>query len=197
MKKILFISLIAVSVAACSTAKKVEIVPVPEVVLANDVDSMSYSLGVNMGTDFSKNLLTIPGGLVNKDLIIKGFSQALKNDTTLLTQEQAQQFFQNYMMVAQQKDNELKNRFLHVDFQSEIQSATVDTPKCNICTLEELAILKVIADSPDITQKQLAQKIGKSERTIKTRTIEMQEKGLIRRLNGKRNGKWEMLVELD
>lgn len=108
MKKILFISLIAVSVAACSTAKKVEIVSVPEVVLANDVDSMSYSLGVNMGTDFSKNLLTIPGGLVNKDLIIKGFSQALKNDTTLLTQEQAQQFFQNYMMVAQQKDNELK-----------------------------------------------------------------------------------------
>lgn len=37
---------------------------------------------------------------------------------------------------------------------------------------------------------------GKSERTIKTRTVEMQEKGLIRRENGKRNGRWEVLVKL-
>ena len=38
--------------------------------------------------------------------------------------------------------------------------------------------------------------IGKSERTIKTRTVEMQDKGLIRRENGKRNGRWEVLVKL-
>ena len=43
-------------------------------------------------------------------------------------------------------------------------------------------------------QKELAGIIGKSERTIKTRTVEMQEKGLIRRENGKRNGRWEVLV---
>ena len=36
--------------------------------------------------------------------------------------------------------------------------------------------------------------IGKSERTIKTRTVEMQDKGLICRENGKRNGKWKVLV---
>ena len=34
------------------------------------------------------------------------------------------------------------------------------------------------------------------ERTIKTRTVEMQEKGLIRRENGKRNGRWEVLVTI-
>ena len=45
-------------------------------------------------------------------------------------------------------------------------------------------------------QKELAGIIGKSERTIKTRTVEMQEKGLIRRENGKRNGRWEVLVKL-
>ena len=36
----------------------------------------------------------------------------------------------------------------------------------------------------------------KSERTIKRRTVEMQEKGFIARENGKRNGKWKVLVEL-
>jgi DNA-binding Lrp family transcriptional regulator len=63
--------------------------------------------------------------------------------------------------------------------------------------LEELAILRALDGDPSITQKQLAEKIGKSERTVKTRTVEMQEKGLIRRLNGKRNGTWEILIEIN
>jgi len=62
--------------------------------------------------------------------------------------------------------------------------------------LEELAIIKELIKNPAITQKELAGKIGKSERTIKTRTVEMQEKGLICRENGKRSGKWKVLVEL-
>ena len=41
----------------------------------------------------------------------------------------------------------------------------------------------------------LLQKMSNTrERTIKTRTVEMQEKGLIRRENGKCNGRWEVLV---
>lgn len=109
MKKILFISVLAVAVMACSTAKKVEQLPqVPEIVLANDVDSMSYSLGINLGSDFAKNLETIPGGKFNKDLLIKGFTKSLKGDSTLLTLEEAQEYFQNYMMVAQERDNEEK-----------------------------------------------------------------------------------------
>ena len=35
--------------------------------------------------------------------------------------------------------------------------------------------------------------INKSLRTVKTRMIEMQEKGLIARKNGKRNGEWVVL----
>jgi hypothetical protein len=50
--------------------------------------------------------------------------------------------------------------------------------------------------SRKIKRKELAGIIGKSERTIKTRTVEMQEKGLIRRENGKRNGRWEVLVTI-
>lgn len=68
--------------------------------------------------------------------------------------------------------------------------------KCNFCTLEELAILNEIKLNPDITQKELAKRIDKSERTVKTRTVKMQEKGFIRRENGKRNGRWEILFDV-
>ena len=105
-----------------------------------------------------------------------------------------ERFFENLLLGAK---NELKNRFLHVDYtdssQSAAQSATTVNPKCNNCTLEELAILNEIRRKPEITQRELAERIGKSERTIKTRTVELQKKGLIRRENGKRNGRWELI----
>lgn len=87
---------------------------------------------------------------------------------------------------------------MHIDYelQSKVQSARATNSKCKNCTFEELAILKEIAQNPEITQKELAGIIGKSERTIKTRTVEMQEKGLIGRENGKRNGRWKVLVEV-
>jgi predicted HTH transcriptional regulator len=62
--------------------------------------------------------------------------------------------------------------------------------------LEELAVLRVIAENPTITQKDLAAKIGRSERTSKTRTVALQEKGYLRRTNGKRSGHWEVLIDL-
>ncbi len=64
-------------------------------------------------------------------------------------------------------------------------------------TLEEMAIIKVLQTEPSATQKRIAELTGKSERMIKRRTVEMQEKGLIRRENGKRNGGWEVLKNRD
>ena len=85
---------------------------------------------------------------------------------------------------------------MHIDFDnSDVQSATSNVPKCKNCTLEEAAILNAIKDNPKITQQELAEKIEKSVRTIKTRTVEMQEKGIIQRKNGKRNGEWQILIE--
>lgn len=98
-------------------------------------------------------------------------------------------FFENLLL---DTDNELKNRYMHIDYDG--QSADSDIPKCKNCTLEELAIIKELRNNPEITQKELAVNIGRSERTIKTRTVEMQKKGLIERENGKRNGKWKILV---
>lgn len=85
---------------------------------------------------------------------------------------------------------ELKNRYTHVDY---VQSTTDEDSKCKDCTLEEHAILNVIRENPTIKQEEIAQIIGKSLRTVKTRMIEMQERGLITRKNGKRNGEWKIL----
>ena len=87
---------------------------------------------------------------------------------------------------------------MHVDFdkQSANQSATSNDSKCKSCTFEELAIIQEIKKNPAITQRELASAIGKSERTVKTRTVEMQKKGLIIRENGKRKGRWKILVEI-
>jgi len=68
-----------------------------------------------------------------------------------------------------------------------------ENSKCSFCTLEEQAILNVIRENSNIKQEEVAQIIGKSLRTIKTRMIEMQEKGLITRKNVKRNGEWKIL----
>ena len=108
-------------------------------------------------------------------------------------------FFENLLMNA---NYELKNRHMHIDYKDEsaIQSANKEKPKCQNDTLklslEELAIINVLKSNPVATQKQISELTGKSERTIKRRTVEMQEKGLISRENGKRNGRWKVLIEL-
>lgn len=107
-------------------------------------------------------------------------------------------FFSNLLLGTKY---ELKNRYLHVDYIDEtVQSATPETPKgknCTLgCTLEELAILQILKDDPSITQKALAAKLGKSERTIKNRIAALQEKNYIRRVNGKRYGRWEVSADI-
>lgn len=98
----------------------------------------------------------------------------------------------------------LRNRELHVnwdkvsaeDVQSAIQSAKEDEhelSKCKICTLDEVAVLRVIRQKPDATQKEIAAEVGKSERWVKTVTVSLQEKNVIERVNGRRNGYWHIL----
>ena len=44
-------------------------------------------------------------------------------------------------------------------------------------SLEDLVIIKALKENPQITQKDLAVKVGKSERSIKRKTVLLQEKG--------------------
>lgn len=113
MKKILIVLSALLFIVIGADAKKKPVIAPPAVVpqtilFSNDVDSMSYALGMNMGADLAQNLKNIPGGKSNLDLIIKGFSAALKGDSTILSRETAQNYFREYITKAQAKENEAK-----------------------------------------------------------------------------------------
>ena len=63
------------------------------------------------------------------------------------------------------------------------------------CSLEELAVLERIAQNPSIKQQELVSATGKSIATVKRIMKSLQDKNYIRRENGKRYGKWEVLVK--
>jgi predicted HTH transcriptional regulator len=62
--------------------------------------------------------------------------------------------------------------------------------KCNYCPLDEQAIIKFIYRKPQATQKEIAEAVDKSERTIKSLMIGLQEKKLIERSDSKNIGEW-------
>ncbi len=88
-------------------SKKNQVVVV-EKVFSNEIDSMSYALGLNVGTDFKKNLQAIPGGKSNLDLVIKGFTTSMKGDSALMTSEFAMQYFRDYITKAQNAESNAK-----------------------------------------------------------------------------------------
>lgn len=118
------------------------------------------------------------------------------------TTKYLEMFFSNLLLGTQY---ELKNRYMHVDYileqdEKNIQREIKEVLKGKICTLDcpldELAILKLIIENLNITQKELAKRIGKSERTVKNKIASLKEKEYIQRRHGKRNGRWEVLINL-
>ena len=105
-------------------------------------------------------------------------------------------FFSNLILGT---EYELKNRYMHVDYVDDnSQSVTPKAPKSQFdtleCTLEELAFLELIYKNPSIKQKDLVAETGKSLSTVKRIMESLQKKEYIRRVNGKRYGKWEILI---
>ena len=94
---------------------------------------------------------------------------------------------------------ELKNRYTHVDYGDDnFQNVISKVPKSQFdtleCTLEELAFLELIYKNPSIKQKDLVAETGKSLSTVKRIMESLQKKEYIRRVDGKRYGKWEILI---
>ena len=65
---------------------------------------------------------------------------------------------------------------------------------CPNITSAEAAVLNFLNANPRATQKMIAEKIGKSERIVRSMVKGLQEKGLLSRKNGKRNGVWGVLL---
>ena len=106
-------------------------------------------------------------------------------------------FFSNLLLDTNYK---LKNRYMHIDYVDADSSQSINSKVSKFqfdtlgCTLEELAVLELVSKNPSIKQKELVEETGKSISTIKRIMESLQEKGYIRRVNGKRYGKWEVLV---
>lgn len=139
------------------------------------------TFGFNINDEvFANNSWYFRNSLVRANY--KNFEKNIFEDISYL-----EKFFYNLLSDSRY---ELKNRYTHVDY---VQSANSEDSKCKDCALEEQVILNVIRKNSIIKQEEIARIIGKSLRTVKTRMIEMQEKGLIARINGKRNGEWIVL----
>lgn len=105
-------------------------------------------------------------------------------------------FFSNLLL---DTHYELKNRYMHIDYaENNSQSISPKVLKYQFdtldCTLEELAVLELVAKKPTIKQQELVEATGKSIATIKRIMKSLQDKNYIRRESGKRYGKWEVLV---
>lgn len=136
------------------------------------------TFGFNINDDvFAENSWYFRNSLVRANY--KNFEKNVFEDTIFL-----EKFFYNLLT---KSNYELKNRYTHIDNN---QCSNNKDSMCNNCTLEEQAIINILKVYPTTTQEEIAKQINKSPRTIKTRMMEMQEKGLIERKNGKRNGEW-------
>ncbi|MCM1286244.1 MAG: Fic family protein [Acetobacter sp.] len=140
----------------------------------------------SFGFDVNNDLFSVNSWYFRNALVRANYNN-VKNGI-IATTKYLELFFENLLLG---KNNELKNRYLHIDFQSDIQS---DNSSEQNVTLDELALLKIISKNPSITQIQLAEKLGVTDRTIKRKMKLLQEKGLIQRINGKRNGYWKVLM---
>ena len=109
----------------------------------------------------------------------KNFEKNVFEDISFL-----EKFFYNLLINSKY---ELKNRYTHIDY---IKSTDSNNIKYNNCTLEEQAIINLLRKNPTITQEKISQEINKSLRTVKSHMSKLQEKGIIDRTNGKKNGEW-------
>lgn len=150
------------------------------------------TLGFNVVNDvFAENSWYFRNALVRAN-----YSDLTKGITE--TTEYLENFFRSMLLG---EEHDLRNRIMHIDWgkvdaDEHFQSAKIGDElllKCKNCTLEEVAVLRIVQQKPSATQKGIAAEIGKSERTVKTITIALQEKNILRRINGKRNGYWEIV----
>lgn len=101
MKKILFFAALVVAITVVATSCN----QAPKAALKNDVDSMSYAVGVNFGVNFAQQVASIPGGEINKDDLIAGFISAFKGEDTKIAADSAQKIMMAYFEKVANKES--------------------------------------------------------------------------------------------
>lgn len=86
--------------------------------------------------------------------------------------------------------NELHNRDIHVNNVLLAKEYKVKPSASNELTMYEMKVLDQLRKNPELKQADIAKKIGRSLRTVKTLTKSLSNKGAIKRVNGKRYGYW-------
>jgi FKBP-type peptidyl-prolyl cis-trans isomerase FklB len=112
--KIMLATMVAISmlVSSCSSSQKGDVIP-EQVTLTNGIDSVSYALGVNIGTSLVRNDLPE----VNPVIFAAGLKKVLSNDTVgLMSIEETQMVIQEFQMGKEQSvaigNREAANAFL-------------------------------------------------------------------------------------
>ncbi len=111
-----------------------------------------------------------------------------------ISMAEAKQQIESYYRSAERRDAQSANndaQSANNDAQS-ANTASLLSLKCKNCTLEEVALLRVIIGNNTATQKDIALEIGKSERTVKSITVRLQAAGILKRVDGRRYGHWEL-----
>ena len=81
------------------------------------------------------------------------------------------------------EDNILSNREMHIAYKEPTEAARTTSER-------ETLIISILRENPSITLDEVATRIGKSTRTVKAAVKSMQERGILERSGGKKNGRW-------
>lgn len=141
----------------------------------------------NFGFDIDNDLFVKHSWYFRNALVRANYNNLTKGIAA--TDEYLLRFFRNLILG---EKNPLSNREIHIASQSIKENYSKSQFDTLNCSLEELAVLKAIQDNPHITQDALKNTIHRSLTTVKRLTISLQEKGLLERKNGKRNGYWDV-----
>ena len=122
-------------------------------------------LGFNVTNDiFAENSWYFRNALVRAN-----YNNRTKN--VFETTQYLERFLRNLLLG---EDNILSNREMHINYKE---------------TRADL-VLDIIKENPNITLQEVADKIGKSLRTVKISIKALQENGVLSRAGGKKNGYW-------
>lgn len=78
--------------------------------LATMEDSIAYAIGVTNGSMFSEYIASFPGKAVDNELLLKGFSEAMRKETTLINSDQAAQILESYLQRIDKEEKETNRK---------------------------------------------------------------------------------------